>query len=391
MAILYVVDDYDSVSQTFVRREIDALQERGASLSILSLHPSRPPDQEDHTHLQLPPRRALVRQALRGLSDPHIRHVLFDGVRRGSTLRSVAEQTYALGVALHLLQNESTYAHLHAHFFGRCADVAYYCHSLGGTTFSATGHASEVLDPPHPCLLARNARAAVCLVGESDLITRTLLAVGGNKPAITVRSGIPGSRIRLVGRPAPTGARVQLLTTARLVPKKGFPAIIDAAECLVQREIAFHWNIIGDGPMWGLLQEEVARRRLSAHISLLGARSNTEALQYLDFADIFVLPCVVQDDGESDGLPVALIEAVALGCPVITTAVAAIPELVADRQTGLIVCQHSGAEVAEAVNTLTTDPRLYTEISRKQTELAREHYVLETEVERLHSLLSVYA
>ena len=331
MRVLYIIDDYHSVSQTFVRREIDMLRRSGVDVVVFPLHPSR----FDAGTGVVPRRRGDVARGIASMLTHWRALRLLNGALRAywPHPRTLLGQIFALALAATLSRRRLHFAHIHAHFFGRCADLAYFLASLTDASYTVTGHASEVLRPRDPAVLRRNALGAAGLVGESDLIADTLReVVSGRLPVITVRSGLPAAVLSTA--PTHSGLRVplELLTTARLVPKKGLAAIVEAAGLLDDRGLPFRWTLIGDGPMRSQLEAAVAELGLERRVRFLGALANEDALSLLRQADIFVLPCVALANGDSDGLPAALIESVALGIPAVTTAVAAIPELVRTRR-----------------------------------------------------------
>jgi colanic acid/amylovoran biosynthesis glycosyltransferase len=394
--ILYIVDDYNSLSQTFVRREIDSLRERGAPIGVFSLHPTRRASWD--WELDPASRSRLVRAGL-ALALSHRGRALaweIAALMRAGPWRRVAGQIYALLVAAHVRRVAGTKpAHVHAHFFGRCADIAHYLSRLTGQPYSVTGHATEVLAPDDPVILRRNVASAAGLVGESDLIRGRLTAIDGHsgKPAITIRSGLPKAALCHNSPPAVERAHkgdrpIRLVTTARLVPKKGLWTVVEAARELQTRDVPFRWEILGDGPLRDALDRAIREAAMVMTVHLLGARSNQDVLGYLRRADVFVLPCVRLANGETDGLPAALIEAVALGTPSITTAVGAIPELVVDEHTGLLVPERDPRAVAEAVIKLQHDRDLYVTIAREGQAVARSQYLLENEVRRLHQFFT---
>lgn len=135
---------------------------------------------------------------------------------------------------------------------------------------------------------------------------------------------------------APLAGRGVLVSAARLVPKKGFHLVPPALAQLRSRGIVCHWRLIGDGPERSTLQGLCAEHGVADMVEFLGARDSSFVRQELLGADLAVLPCVMVADGERDGIPVFLAEAMALGVPVVTTPVAGIPELVKDRQTGFL-------------------------------------------------------
>lgn len=394
--ILYIIDDYDSTSQVFVRREVDALLANGVPLSVFSLHPSC--DRGDDWQVAPVSHLELARSAVCVMLTKQGRRSLREvgTLPRGAGGRRPLGQLYALLVAGHVHRAvHAAPAHIHAHFFGRCADVAYFLSRLAEWPFSVTGHAGEVLAPQDIVILRRNVGAAAGLVGESDLVRTRLTLLDGRslKPAVTVRSGLPKKTLQRGAStshvPGPSHRDpVCLLTTARLVSKKGLFIILEAARLLQAKAVPYSWHIIGDGPLRETLQHKLSSMGLSPALQLLGARDNDESLARLQSAHMFVLPCVRLPSGETDGLPAALIEAVALGTPVITTGVAAIPELVRHEQTGLVVPQHDPVAVVEAIMRLRDEPALYDRIASTGRRLGHTEYVLEDQVDRLREFFA---
>ena len=386
--VLYIIDDFHSVSQTFVRNEIAALRARGVKVATFSLHPTG--CQPDSPAIQHPTTRALLRAGGRLCLTQRGRALLKKALS-GPWGRSQSRQLFALLVARHIAAYHPPPDHIHAHFFGRCSDIAYYLQRLLHVPYSVTGHAGDVLAPLNDCLLRRNASDAAGLVAASEIIARQLRAIAPTaKPnrTITVRIGIASEILA-----QPTAAStlphdnepIRLVTVARLVPKKGFDAIVAAAVSLRERGVPFVWRIAGDGPLKSSIFAALTRAHLAGSVELLGPCTHVDALALIREAHAFVLPCIRTPDGDSDGLPAVLIEALALGTPVVTTATGAIPELVRHEHTGLIVPESDGLAVADAIERLRSTPRLYACLAERGRKLTSADYVLEKQIARLHN------
>lgn len=154
---------------------------------------------------------------------------------------------------------------------------------------------------------------------------------------------------------APTGRGV-LVTAARLVPKKGLHVVPPALAMLRARGVPFRWRLIGDGPELASLQQACAQHGVADAVEFLGPRDNATVRQELLAADAALLPCVIAADGERDGIPIFLCEAMALGVPVVTTPVSGIPELVHDGDTGFLAVAGDSESLAKALTALLLDP-----------------------------------
>ncbi|KPK52352.1 MAG: hypothetical protein AMS22_09315 [Thiotrichales bacterium SG8_50] len=150
------------------------------------------------------------------------------------------------------------------------------------------------------------------------------------------------------GRPDPAA----ILAVGRLDEIKGFPVLIEACKLLRDQGVQYRCAIIGDGELRTVLESAIRMYQLHNNVQLLGARPQAEVRRYLYSAGMFVLPSVVTSNGNMDGIPVALMEAMAAGTPVISTRVSGIPELVEDRLSGLLVPQKDPVRLAGAIEEL---------------------------------------
>jgi glycosyltransferase involved in cell wall biosynthesis len=148
-----------------------------------------------------------------------------------------------------------------------------------------------------------------------------------------------------------------LLGVGRLDPIKGFDVLIEALALLAGRGMQFRCRIIGEGSERAALAARIARHGLADRVELAGARGQVEVQAALHEATIFALPCVVGADGNRDGIPVAMMEAMAAGLPVVSTRVSGIPELIGEGE-GLLVAERDPAALADALARLLGDAAL---------------------------------
>jgi len=147
------------------------------------------------------------------------------------------------------------------------------------------------------------------------------------------------------------------------VPKKGFGDLLTALARLSADGVAWRAHLVGGGPLLDDLQDQKARLGLD-DLEITGALQQVEIRHLLDQADVFVLPCIPAPDGDVDGIPVSLMEAMAAGCPVISTRVSGIPELLKNGDAGLLVEPDSPTELAAALIRLASEPDLVGRLSR---------------------------
>jgi len=139
------------------------------------------------------------------------------------------------------------------------------------------------------------------------------------------------------------------------VAKKGFPVLLDALARLRDRGVAFRCTIVGEGPLEGELREQRRRLRLEDRIELPGAYAEDALAAFYREVDVFALACEVEADGDRDGIPNVVVEAMASGLPVVSTNVSGLPECVEHGVTGLLVPERSPEALADAIGELLTN------------------------------------
>jgi glycosyltransferase involved in cell wall biosynthesis len=178
-----------------------------------------------------------------------------------------------------------------------------------------------------------------------------------------------------------------ILSVGRLVEKKGFSDLIEACRALRERGIAFTCEIVGDGPLDAVLQEQIRACGLQEAVCLLGPRSQTEVRQLLAESHIFVLACVPEQGGGSDNLPTVVMEAMMCGLPVISTTLAGVPEMITSGENGLLVGPRNPRALAAAIEQLLVSSEQASQLARHAGETAREKFHLSTTTRSLKHLL----
>jgi glycosyltransferase involved in cell wall biosynthesis len=355
--LAYLCNIYPAVSHSFVRREIEAVERAGHDVSRFSIR--RPPgDLKDPADLREVERTEVILTQGLGLVGAALILLL---TRPGRTLQAIgtARRLSSAGIKQKLrhlaywfeaawlvrrlaaLQIE----HVHAHFGTNPAAVAAIVAAWGGPSFSFTVHGPDEFDAPIALSLpAKIAEAsfvaAISSYGKSQLM-RWSSPDDWSKIGV-VRCGL--GRDFIDARPWPVGAAsCEFVCIARLSGQKGLPLLIAACDKLRAKGELFSLTIIGDGERRGRLESEIARRQLGDVVAFAGVRTAAEIREYLVRSRAFVLPSF------AEGLPVVIMEALALGRPVIATAIAGIPELV-DESCGWLIPAGSEEALVEAMS-----------------------------------------
>jgi colanic acid/amylovoran biosynthesis glycosyltransferase len=362
----YVLKRYPRISETFVASELIALERLGERLTVFAV--SRPDEPFAHRFVEelradvvyLPhrPWRETVRvaRALRRVvtGNPRgwlgaARYSLWPPRRKG--LRRLLQAT-----VLRAEMERAGIDHAHAHFATAAARLANLAWRMGGPTYSVTVHAKDIYHREVRLEHLRDKLAPARFVATVSRANREHLdsVLGLDGKLRVVPNSVDLRRLGPVR--AQAGMDGTVLAVARLIEKKGLQDLVAACGLMRLRGVGPRLEIVGDGPLRGPL--EVAAARLGVDARFRGALPHEQVLELMQRATLFCLPCVVAADGDRDGLPTSVLEAMAVGLPVVTTAVNGLAEAVVHERTGLIVPQRDPSALADAIERLRSDPVL---------------------------------
>lgn len=365
----YVVKRYPRYSETFIVTEILAHEETGLDIEIFSLYP--PVD----THFQdvlarvrapltyLPPAEGKFSRFWEALQEaaghaPGLWSCLESA--RGEAARTVFQAVLLAGEA-----RRRGIRHLHAHFATEPTSVARLAARFAGLSYSFTAHAKDIFhESVRPEEMERKLADAAFVVTVSDYNVEHLREKYG-AAAARVRRIYNGLELERFPYQAPQDRGPGILFVGRLVEKKGLPDLLDACALLSGRGVRFECGIVGGGEVEADLRARIDRLGLGGCVQLLGPRPQGEVIRRIREAAAVAVPCVIGEDGNRDGLPTVLLEAMALGTPCVSTDVTGIPELLRDGETGLLVPQRDPAALAAALERLLSDPSLRVGISSR--------------------------
>ena len=143
------------------------------------------------------------------------------------------------------------------------------------------------------------------------------------------------------------GNKIRILTIGRFVEKKGIRYGIEAVGRVMKEHADIEYRIIGDGPLRNEVESIIFNRNLRGNVKLLGWKSQEEIIDFMKDADILLAPSVIGQDGDQEGIPVVLMEAMAMGLPVVSTYHSGIPELVQDNVSGFLAPERNSSVLAE--------------------------------------------
>lgn len=261
--------------------------------------------------------------------------------------------------------------HVHAHFATHPALVAYVVSSLTGIPFSVTVHAHDLF--VRRAMLGRKLRAASFVRAISRFNRDYLVAL---EPALAGRVEVIHAGVDLDAYgavPAPPELHPLVLCVAALKPYKGLGVLVEAWRRLRDEGVAGRCEVVGEGPERPRLERAIARAGLGESVRLRGALPQHEVAPLVARAALVVQPSVVAPDGQMEGIPVALMEAMASGRAVVASRLSGIPELVEDGASGLLVPPGDAAALASALRSLLEDPARAREMgARGRERVARE-------------------
>jgi glycosyltransferase involved in cell wall biosynthesis len=409
--VCYVLKRFPRLSETFILNEIRALERFGVELTIVSLLPREPGVQ----HTSVSEVRAAVRylpstswELLRTAARPHLALMVAEPRRYLATLaRAIwlgiryahpvgALKNFARGVMVAAHCRDEHVTHVHAHFANTPTRVAFFVSTLTGIPFSFTAHAKDLYLSTQDALIDRltGAQFAVtCTRYNADHLKRLVPSALWPKIHVVYHGTDLSAFARRPGDLVPnlSVARVDdppvILSVGRLVPKKGMPTLVAACAWLRDQGLAFRCEIIGSGPLRAELERQIAALSLSDIVRLRGAMTHEAVIQHYNRATLFALAPEIAADGDRDGIPNVLVEAMAAGVPVVSTFISGIPELIESGRTGLLVEPYRPAALGGALAHLLRNEPLRRRLSTAARDLVTRRFECWQSAETIRGLI----
>ncbi|MBP7216798.1 MAG: glycosyltransferase, partial [Candidatus Omnitrophica bacterium] len=408
--IAYILSQFPETHETFILREIRALKQKQVGIKILSMKPCR--DKVIHDEA-----RELIGETVYGhvnvlsivycvLSKPirTFRALLYIFKTYGKNPKELIKALYVLFECFYFLRviKKENIRHIHSHWATMPTTAAMVLSKLTGIPFSFTAHAWDIFVNPDG--LDEKIKRARCVVTCTDYNRRFLTYFCKNGEQNKIHLNYHGIEIASVASlprndtlnenlgtvPKKRGQSLRILAIGRLVETKGFEYLIEACKILKDKEIPFECKIVGEGPLRRSLHAAAVSLKLRDKIKFLGIQTQGQIKQLFSEATMLVQPSVMARNGDRDGIPNVILEALAYGVPVIATNFSGIPEAVIHAKTGILVPDRDSSALANAIIELHNDCYLTDKLINEARTLVEERFNTQRNVEELIGIFQKY-
>jgi len=367
MRVAYLVSQYPAPSHTFIRREVDALRRHGIDVQTFSVRRPKPEERQSEVDAREYEQTWYVLPAGPGIVVAHLGALVRHPIRYLGTLREAIRHRvpglraliwslfyFAEAIALASELHRRGIHHVHNHFANAGGNVGYLATRYLAIDWSLTLHGISEFDYPSGLLLPDKIRAAQWVACVSHF--GRAQAMRSVEPEHWDKLFIARCGVELSSMPKRPqkieGSRLRIVTVGRLSPEKGQSGLLRAFRKVVDTGADAELRLVGDGPGERALRAQVKELGLDDRVHLAGRLPEQGALEEIAAADVFVLSSFME------GLPVVLMEALALGVPVVAPTVAGIPELVEAGESGLLFSPGDWHGLAVRLERLLIDPSL---------------------------------
>jgi colanic acid/amylovoran biosynthesis glycosyltransferase len=395
----YFINQYPAVSHSFIRREIHALESLGWQVSRFAIRPDRGGvvDVADKAETQLT--KHITKTPVPELISSIVKQLLFNTTAFFKTLVAAVRFNvrheknlkkslicFFEACILYDWARQQGIQHIHAHFGTNSTTIAMFAKYLGGAGYSFTVHGPEEFDKPEALGLNEKIREARFVVAISSYgrsqLNRWADFADWEKIQV-VHCGLDSEFLNYEPTPIPVEPRI--VCVGRLSEQKGQLLLLQAIAKLVAEGVALKLVLVGDGPMRSEIERFIAGHDLDSSVELTGSLSGEQVREQISQARAFVLPSF------AEGLPVVIMEALALSRPVISTYVAGIPELVSDGVNGWLVPAGSVDDLVAALRSvLNASPQTLADMAESGRLRVLEQHAIGTEARKLGELFSSF-
>lgn len=401
MKIAYLAPVVPALSATFVYNEILQLEAMGTEVIPFSVHePVSGINEPAVQHLQERVKHLYGQSKLLVLKDIFnllFMHPIFfvrafnlllkDIWQVGVFSRTAMGMVYRFVFAARfsrMVRNDDC-SHIHVHFADVPTDIAMYAAAFANITFSVTAHANDIFE--RGWLLPEKIARSAFFATISEFNKRFLVELGcDDKKIQIIRCGVDFNKFS-ARESFESGTKIKIGMLGRLVEKKGTDVLIEALAILKKENIAIELQVVGSGPLSQILLQLTQKLKLANEdIKFLGALPHKDVGEFIKSLDIFILPCKKDSKGDMDGIPVALMEAMLLGVPVISTELSGIPELIVDNTTGLTALPGDKKSLISAIKKMIEDDGLREKMSMNAIEKVKKEFSLQKNTIQLNQL-----
>jgi glycosyltransferase involved in cell wall biosynthesis len=388
MNILYYLVNFPKLSESFVLNEIYELENRGHNVAVFALNnPEKNVEHRELKKLDVPVHYAdtPTYTDIIDLVSPKVIHpqVLQNAVFKTSPKRH-AEAFHRSKQCIEFADQKNFDIDLvHTHFCTLSTFPSQYVASFYDVPSTVTAHAIDLYNDPNKGQLEHIASNADQVVTISEYNKNYIESeITDKTPINVVHAGIRPEKFE----PTSSTAGARILTVSRFVEKKGIPYAIEAASKVVNQFTDLEYHIVGSGEMEAEIREQINEYELNDTVELLGNISDERLVTEFDESSCFLLPCIVADSGDRDGIPVTLMESMGMETPPISTNVSGIPELIDHQQNGFVVEPRNSDELAEIISLVLSNPQKQRQFGKAGREKVKREFNVEHEAAKLESV-----
>ena len=400
-SIAYIVDRFPRLTQTFVYREVMSLRERGLPIHTFSIWPSDLADLSTEAAPLIEKTSYIFPLSWLALIKVHLRYIFSRPLRYFWTLAFVLSQPaepmynrfrclvhFMYGMLaireIELLKIQ----HIHAHSGWSASSIALMANRLLGIPFSLTLHAHGIYI--NRLLLKAKLQYSKFVVTISkynrQFLKKLFPKINLENKMHIIHCGLDPDIFTPSTAPSHIDDEFTIVGVGQLDPRKGFHVLIEACHYLAERGIAFRCHILGEGGERNRLEALIARLNLTERVLLPGQITQEELRQLLSKADVSALPCIWDKSGDLDGIPVALIETMAMQIPSVSTTVSGIPELIDHERNGLLTSPGDAVGLANEIQRLKNDPELRRQLGQAGRETVINEFNIYKSAEQMSAL-----
>lgn len=391
MKVLYIVSLFPCWSETFILNEIIEVENSGIDVTILSL--KQPYEKIVHDNAKSYINKTVYPSSLFGIFKSNVIFFLKNKKVYLDLLKTILQNdsrfvikikeivTFLITMDLYQKVNLQGIGRIHAHWATYPALSAMILSRLTGIPFSFTAHAHDIyLDK---LMLKEKIEAAKRVLTISNFNRKYLIDLYGEtaeEKVSVVRCGIDVNSFNFSSIEDRNKEEKTIISVGRLCDIKGFQYLVEAMNILINENNNKNLRcvIVGEGESRNKLTKLIHKFRLSNFVELPGAFSQEKLQKLLKEGDVFVLPSIVTNNGNKDGIPVVLMEAMATGIPIVTTDVSGLPEIAIDTKTALVVSPKDAKGLAAAIEKMLRDRELTLQLRENARKLVEKQYNIKT-------------
>jgi glycosyltransferase involved in cell wall biosynthesis len=360
--ILYVAPEIPALSATFVYNEIFEMRALGHQVDVVSVHKPGAQATEkiikkvgDVFYLYQSPIYLRLLSVIKAIFLHPVNFIKAFGLLLSDVISTGIISRNSVGLCFRFLSScelalyvkKNKIEHIHVHFAHVPTDIVMYAATISNISFSVTSHANDIFE--RGLLLSQKIKRSKFFATISEFNKLYLNGFTNQAEKLkVVYCGVDKRKFE-TRKEEPSNKKFTYGLLGRLVEKKGTHILLQAIALLKRNHQDFKLEIVGDGPEKNRLMAIVKKEQLENYVTFLGQMPNDKVPSWLNTLNCFVLPCVKDKNGDMDGIPVSLMEAMLKGIPVISTDISGLPELIIANKTGVTATANSIDSLANAL------------------------------------------